>query len=92
MALHSAIAWAAFTRSGNPAWLVAGMVYAMGKYLFVVGAHLGEALEPSMPGQVALEGILGQSRLGRDPASGDRVGACRCPLAPLDPPGGSGSA
>ena len=64
MALHSAIAWAAFTRSGHPAWLVAGMVYAMGKYLFMVGAHLGEALEPSTPGQPALEGIAARSGVG----------------------------
>lgn len=47
MALHAAIAWAAFNRTNQPAWLVAGMVYAMGKYLFVVGAHLGAALEPA---------------------------------------------
>jgi phosphatidylglycerophosphate synthase len=45
MALHAAIAWAAYSRDGHPAWLVAGMLYAMGKYLFVVGASSGEALE-----------------------------------------------
>jgi hypothetical protein len=37
MALHAAIAWAAFARDGRPAWLGLGMLYAMGKYLFVVG-------------------------------------------------------
>jgi phosphatidylglycerophosphate synthase len=36
MALHAAIAWAAFARDGRPAWLVVGMLYGMGKYLFVV--------------------------------------------------------
>ena len=37
MALHAAIAWAAFARDQAPAWLLLGMVYAMGKYVFVVG-------------------------------------------------------
>jgi hypothetical protein len=37
MALHAAIAWSAFTRDHAPAWLVLGMLYAMGKYVFVVG-------------------------------------------------------
>ena len=45
MALHAAVAWAAFARSGQPAWLVAGMAYAMGKYLFYVGAQTGEVLD-----------------------------------------------
>jgi phosphatidylglycerophosphate synthase len=34
MALHAAIAWSAFARDGLVLWLVVGMVYAMGKYLF----------------------------------------------------------
>jgi hypothetical protein len=37
MALHAAIAWSAYTRTGAPAWLLAGMSYAMGKYVFLVG-------------------------------------------------------
>ena len=37
MALHAAIAWSAFARTGAAAWLLAGMLYAMGKYVFVVG-------------------------------------------------------
>jgi phosphatidylglycerophosphate synthase len=37
MALHAAAAWSAFSRSGQVGWLVAGMLYAAGKYLFVVG-------------------------------------------------------
>ncbi|HMB07323.1 MAG TPA: CDP-alcohol phosphatidyltransferase family protein [Isosphaeraceae bacterium] len=41
MALHAAIAWAAFARDARPAWLVLGMVYAMGKYVFLVGATSG---------------------------------------------------
>lgn len=38
MALHAAIAWSAFARTGEPAWLLVGMFYAMGKYVFLVGA------------------------------------------------------
>src|SRR5205807_932782 len=34
MALHAAAAWAAFHRDAQPAWLLLGMLYAMGKYLF----------------------------------------------------------
>ena len=34
MALHAAAAWAAFERTGRPAWLLAGMLYGMGKYVF----------------------------------------------------------
>ncbi|WP_435010674.1 CDP-alcohol phosphatidyltransferase family protein [Tundrisphaera lichenicola] len=45
MALHAAVAWSAFVRDGQPAWLVAGMLYAMGKYLFVVGSSSGVALD-----------------------------------------------
>jgi phosphatidylglycerophosphate synthase len=37
MGLHAAVAWAAFVRDGAPLWLVIGMAYGMGKYLFVVG-------------------------------------------------------
>lgn len=46
MGLHAAIAWSAFARDGRPAWLVLGMLYAMGKYLFVVGNDAGEPAAP----------------------------------------------
>ncbi|MDR3636731.1 MAG: CDP-alcohol phosphatidyltransferase family protein [Isosphaeraceae bacterium] len=36
MALHAAIAWGAFVRDGQHSWLLLGMLYAMGKYQFVV--------------------------------------------------------
>jgi hypothetical protein len=50
MALHAAIAWASYIRDGQSAWLLAGMVYGMGKYLFVVGsANLAGRDEPSRP-------------------------------------------
>ena len=47
MALHAAIAWAAFNRDGRPIWLVLGIIYASGKYLFVVQSLLGDELEGS---------------------------------------------
>ena len=46
MGLHAAIAWSAFARDGRPAWLVLGMLYAMGKYLFVVGNTADPRAEP----------------------------------------------
>ncbi|MBX6314328.1 MAG: CDP-alcohol phosphatidyltransferase family protein [Isosphaeraceae bacterium] len=36
MVLHAAIAWATFAREQRPLWLGLGLLYAMGKYLFVV--------------------------------------------------------
>ena len=38
MALHAAAACSAFSRGGGVGWLLLGMLYAMGKYVFVVGA------------------------------------------------------
>jgi phosphatidylglycerophosphate synthase len=37
LALHGATAWACFARGGQPAWLLLGMAYIGGKYLFVFG-------------------------------------------------------
>jgi phosphatidylglycerophosphate synthase len=37
LALHAAVAWWAYARSGQAGWLVIGMVYVMAKYLFVFG-------------------------------------------------------
>jgi phosphatidylglycerophosphate synthase len=56
MALHAGIAWSAFARDGQPAWLLVGMLYAMGKYLFLVGASTGSALDatPETPGLTTL--------------------------------------
>ena len=47
MALHAAIAWAAFNRDGRPLWLLLGIIYASGKYLFVIQSLLGDELERS---------------------------------------------
>ena len=45
LALHAAIAWSAFSREGRPGWLLLGIVYASGKYLFLVQSTLGDELE-----------------------------------------------
>jgi hypothetical protein len=45
LGLHAAIAWAAFAVAGHPMWLVLGIVYASGKYLFLVQSLLGDELE-----------------------------------------------
>jgi phosphatidylglycerophosphate synthase len=45
LALHAAIAWAAFRSHGSPIWLVVGIIYASGKYLFLVQSLLGNELE-----------------------------------------------
>ncbi len=46
MALHAAIAWSAYARTGLVGWLLLGMAYAVGKYLFVVSTQ-GGASGPS---------------------------------------------
>ena len=45
LVLHAAIAWSAFARDGRPIWLMLGIAYASGKYLFRVQSILGEQLE-----------------------------------------------
>jgi phosphatidylglycerophosphate synthase len=45
LALHAAIAWAAFVRDGHPAWLVFGIFFASGKYLFLVQSLTGSELD-----------------------------------------------
>jgi len=40
MVLHAAIAWGAYARTGQSGWLLAGMAYAMGKYVFYVGTSV----------------------------------------------------
>lgn len=65
MALHVAIAWAAFARSGSSSWLVLGMAYAAGKYLFVVagqdagaGASKPEGRATTLPARPSLPTAL----------------------------------
>jgi hypothetical protein len=52
MALHAAIAWAAFAHHHAPAWLVLGMLYGMGKYVFMAGNEgwRGRETEAGTPG------------------------------------------
>lgn len=45
LVLHAAIAWAAFVRDGRPAWLLLGMLYVSGKYMFRVQSSLGDELD-----------------------------------------------
>ena len=45
LALHAAIAWSVFQSTGQPGWLVLGMLYASGKYLFVIQSLAGDAME-----------------------------------------------
>jgi CDP-alcohol phosphatidyltransferase len=46
--LHAAIAWAAFCATGQPSWLLLGILYASSRYLFQVQSLLGEELEGEM--------------------------------------------
>ncbi|MDG3004054.1 CDP-alcohol phosphatidyltransferase family protein [Paludisphaera mucosa] len=45
LALHAAIAWSTFAATGSPAWLVLGMLFASGKYLFLIQSLTGQVLE-----------------------------------------------
>jgi hypothetical protein len=45
LALHAAIAWATFVRAASPLWLLLGIAYASGKYLFLVQSTWGDELE-----------------------------------------------
>ena len=45
LALHAAIAWAAYARDGRPVWLLLGIAYVSGKYLFRVQSSLGDELQ-----------------------------------------------
>ncbi|AMV39846.1 CDP-alcohol phosphatidyltransferase family protein [Planctomyces sp. SH-PL62] len=49
VALHAAIAWAAFAATMEPIWLVLGMLFASGKYMFLIQSLTGEAMEKSSP-------------------------------------------
>ena len=71
LALHAAIAWSAFARDGRPVWLLLGIAYASGKYLFRVQSSLGDELErrddrpciSRCPREPAPRGIAGFVRL-----------------------------
>jgi phosphatidylglycerophosphate synthase len=67
MALHAAIAWSAFARTSASGWLLIGMLYAMGKYVFLVGVteDKGEAggVEPTPPARPGRAFARGAVRL-----------------------------
>lgn len=46
MALHAAIAWQAFARTGQSQWLVLGMAFGMGKYLYRIATEPGKSATP----------------------------------------------
>jgi phosphatidylglycerophosphate synthase len=57
LGLHAAIAWSVFKSSGQPAWLLLGMLYVSGKYMYMVQSLAGEELEAaSDPERAALDG------------------------------------
>lgn len=45
LALHGAIAWSCFVATGWSGWLVLGMAFAAGKYMFLIQSLTGEELE-----------------------------------------------
>jgi len=47
MALHAAAAWSAYTRTGAAGWLVLGILYASGKYVFAAGATSWDEQHPA---------------------------------------------
>ena len=54
LALHGAIAWAAFVSDGRPIWLILGILYASGKYLFLIQSLLGDELERGLSESTAI--------------------------------------
>jgi phosphatidylglycerophosphate synthase len=60
MLLHAAIAWSAFDRDGWAGWLVLGMTFGMGKYVFRVASD-GPENEASLP--EAIESRLRPNRV-----------------------------
>lgn len=45
LALHAAIAWMMFQSTGSALWLALGMLYASGKYMFVIQSLTGATME-----------------------------------------------
>jgi phosphatidylglycerophosphate synthase len=69
MALHAAIAWSAFNRDGWPIWLLLGIIYASGKYLFLIQSLVGDELEGPKNHRATLLATTGhnaESSPGRD--------------------------
>ncbi|WP_337173659.1 CDP-alcohol phosphatidyltransferase family protein [Paludisphaera sp.] len=58
LALHAAVAWAAFAATAWAGWLLLGIAFASGKYLFLIQSLTGEELENG-------EGTTGEVRAPR---------------------------
>jgi phosphatidylglycerophosphate synthase len=67
LALHAAIAWAAFVRDGQPVWLLLGILFVSGKYLFLVQSLHGADLDARTGAETQLGGAdrLAASRRAR---------------------------
>jgi phosphatidylglycerophosphate synthase len=57
VSLHAAIAWSMFRSGGLPGWLAVGILYASGKYMFLVQSVAGEVLESEAAGDPAAPAI-----------------------------------
>jgi phosphatidylglycerophosphate synthase len=79
MALHAAIAWSAFQSAGQAYWLALGMLYASGKYMFVIESVAGTELQEAAPRQ------LPSRWSGRSPSTvrHNRLGKGRRATVPL---------
>lgn len=64
LSLHGAIAWMMFRGTGQALWLALGMVYASGKYMFVIQSLSGASMERA---QAKAEPTIG---IGREGPSG----------------------
>jgi phosphatidylglycerophosphate synthase len=62
MALHAAIAWWSYSRAGLSHWLVIGMLYSAGKYLFLAQSTLGDELERRSSSRTRVSGSDGAIR------------------------------
>lgn len=63
MALHAGIAWSAYVRDGHPGWLLLGMLYGMGKYVFAAGNAIGGDASPRHIPAPNIEPLSGVSAL-----------------------------
>jgi hypothetical protein len=76
LTLHAAIAWAAFLATGRPLWLLLGILYASGKYLFLLQSLLGDELEREGGGDGSQPGSLVRLVLGDRSRSTGWLAAC----------------
>jgi phosphatidylglycerophosphate synthase len=75
LALHAAIAWAAYSATGRVLWLALGICYASGKYLFMVQSLLGEEPEREGSGDVSQASSLVPKAVGDRRRTSGRLAA-----------------